>query len=313
MLTGRPRARRPGCGLVRGGLVQGAPGPAEATDAVRLHAGEAADLAFEGIRAGQHQRGRRVGPAGSARRPVVGPEHGLPGPGRVPALPRREPRRHRPEALAGPLVGVGDDPGFHGRCREAGGVVIVGEAGHGVVPDQRRQLAQAARLQPGRGPVAVTEAGHATGRDLVHVVEQRRRLDRADVDRQPVAGDRVRQPRRDVRDGARVAHGPRGWVQGEQQAGGLAARRDGHDGNRSRCGARPRRGPPARPPAGRPRRSRRGPSGTRARRYRAGVPGSRAPGARSRCRRRRRRERYRDAPRPAGLRRSPSRSRGGPP
>ena len=181
--------------------------------------------------------------------------------------------------LAGPLVGVGDDPRLDGRRGRGGrrrrrprggargGPGPAAPARPGRAPPARprtRRRGGGRRMRPaGILSTSWSSAAASTARTSTGV---------------PLRGDRVRQPGRHVRDGAGVAHGPRGRVQGEQQAGGLAARRDGHAGNRSRCGARPRCGPPARPPAGPPRRSRGGPCGTRGPRCRAGAPASMGAG-----------------------------------
>ena len=141
----------------------------------------------------------------------------------------------------------------------------------------------------------MADAGHPPGRDLVHVVEERRRLDGRPVARRarPAAIARASHAGH-VRHGARVAERPRGRIERAQRR--AASRRVGTGmrwivANAGRRGAGlPGRVAPAvrmrsASRAAPPRSSPRGPSGGR------GADGPeplerRGPGGRSRCRRR---------------------------
>ena len=120
-------------------------------------------------------------------------------------------------------------------------VVGLREARHRVVADHGRQLRPAAGLEPGRRAVTVAERGRGSGSgQLVDVVQQRRRLHQPAVHGATVRRRPQRQPRGDVRHGARVAQEPLGRFQGAQQAGGLGPRGDRHRKDRSRWGRRGR-------------------------------------------------------------------------
>ena len=117
------------------------------------------------------RHGRRRAPAVSARsrtrcqvassQPIERPSRGR---GRVATTPRGEPRIHRLEALAGALVGVGDDPLLARReARPAPIRLAVDEPRDRVAGDRPRQLRVAVPGEPGRRALAVRQ-GTAPGR-----------------------------------------------------------------------------------------------------------------------------------------------------
>jgi hypothetical protein len=142
------------------------------------------------------------------------------------ALPRSEPRGERLEPLAGPLVGVRDDP-FLARGEGCPAPVsrLVGQARHGVVVDGALELGVAALAQPGGAGRAVAEVYESViaGQQLVDVMEEGRGLDERPLDLDAASGDPRGEERGDLGHGAHVTDEPRRWPQVDQDARGLDA------------------------------------------------------------------------------------------
>ena len=140
-----------------------------------------------------------------------------PGPiaaGWIATAPRGEPLCKALESLACPLVRVGDELRLERSAEELCGAAIGGKAGHRMERHGRPELRMAERGEPRPGSFAMRQPSlHATrGKDFVHVMEERGRLDEPAIDRM-ASGRGERQPRGDLRDGANVPSEPRRRVE----------------------------------------------------------------------------------------------------
>ena len=233
---GRGHAR-PARGAIAGGaaraLLQRGAGPGEAPDLRRGDPRRAADVGLEAFGPGVNGAPRGVIPGGLGpiRRALT-----------VASLPRGEPRVHRLQALARPLVGVGHDPLLARRERRPAPVALaIEQPGDRMAGHRAGQLGVSDARQPRRRALTVGEgARRIVGRQqLVGIVEQCRGLDEAPVDGHAPGIDPRRQPAGDLGHGARVTDEPGGRIQGEQEGGGLHPPRHRHrlDGTRRWQGA----------------------------------------------------------------------------
>ena len=135
---------------------------------------------------------------------------------RIATVPGGESAGHGFEPLTGPLVRVGHDQGFRRRIPKPGRIPVgIGQSSHGMPGDDRAKLSVAPAGQPDRGAVAVTGAIHLgpNGRQLVHVMQECRRLREAAIDRMPGLPGTQGQPGRGLGHGARMTQVPVGWIE----------------------------------------------------------------------------------------------------
>ncbi len=195
----------------RCGLAHRAAGPAEAVDRRRGDAGGRADVPLERerplrrrARASSWSQPRLPGHRSRARDRRAPPGSG--------GATRRTGRPSTPSRWPARLSAYATILASSGAASRRRVVLVVREPRHGVVADERGQLSEPVRVEPRGGPVAMADAGLPPARDLVRVVEQRRRLDRGRRPRRarsgsPRARATPRRPRPRTRGGRTTAAG----------------------------------------------------------------------------------------------------------